>query len=217
MHIGKFITIEGGEGVGKSTQIAAVRAAVETAGYSVVMTREPGGTKRAENIRDLLLKPTDESMPQSAELLLMFAARSTHIENLIRPALASGKWVICDRFTDATYAYQGGGRSVSHEQIAFLENLVQGDLRPDCTLLLDAPVELAMARARKRNAERGENLGDRFEREQIAFFERVRAAYLSIAKAEPARVIVIDASKPIEHVQSAVEGAVKAFIKRHAK
>ncbi len=213
MQSGKFITIEGGEGVGKSTQIAAVQAVVEAAGYPVSMTREPGGTERAEKIRGLLLTPTDEPMPEASELLLMFAARSSHIENLIRPALARGAWVICDRFTDATYAYQGGGRSMSRERITFLENWVQGDLRPNFTLLLDAPVELAMARARQRNAERGEHGGDRFEREQSAFFERVRATYLSIAKAEPQRVVVIDASRPIEQVKNSVETATKDFIK----
>jgi dTMP kinase len=165
MSLGRFITIEGGEGVGKSTQIAAVRAAVEAEGLSVVMSREPGGTDRAEQIRNLLLAPTSESMPPVAELLLAFAARSTHLENVIRPALAKGTWVICDRFTDATYAYQGGGRLIPKSQISYLESLVQGELRPDLTLLLDAPIELAMARARQRNAERGEQLGDRFERE----------------------------------------------------
>jgi dTMP kinase len=214
MKLGRFITIEGGEGVGKSTHIAAVCATVEAAGYSVLLTREPGGTERAEKIRDLLLTPTAEAMPQTSELLLMFAARSTHIENVIRPALAQGTWVICDRFTDATYAYQGGGRSVPREQIEYLEKLVQGKLRPDFTLLLDAPIEVATARARQRNAERGEKGGDRFEREQSEFFERVRAAYLSIAIAEPRRVVVIDASQSIERVQGAVVRAVNEFVSR---
>ena len=214
MQSGRFITIEGGEGVGKSTQIAAVRATVEAAGRSVVMTREPGGTERAEKIRDLLLTPTSEPMPQTAELLLMFAARSTHIENLIRPALNRGSWVICDRFTDATYAYQGGGRSLPRAQIAFLEMLVQRDLEPDLTLLLDAPVAVAMARARQRNIDRGEHLGDRFEQEQSAFFERVRATYLEIARAAPNRIVVIDASQSLDQVKSSVEAAVTNFIKR---
>lgn len=216
MQSGRFITIEGGEGVGKSTQIAAVRSTVVAAGYRVVMTREPGGTERAEKIRELLLTPTNEAMPQAAELLLMFAARATHIENVIRPALNAGSWVICDRFTDATYAYQGGGRSLPRAQIAFLETLVQGDLRPDLTLLLDAPIEIAMTRARQRNTDRGEHMGDRFEREQSAFFERVRDAYLAIAKAEPKRVIVVDASRSISEVKSLVERAVQDFIKRIA-
>ena len=214
MQIGRFITIEGGEGVGKSTQIEAVRATIASAGYVVVTTREPGGTERAERIRDLLLTPTAEAMPLACELLLMFAARSTHLENVIRPALEQGRWVICDRFTDASYAYQGGGCGVPHEQIAFLERFVQGDLRPDLTLLLDAPIELAMARARRRNSDRGERLGDRFEREQNAFFDKVRAAYVTIARDEPERIKVIDAAQPIEQVRFAVEEIVTNFIRQ---
>ena len=214
MQPGRFVTVEGGEGVGKSTQIAAVRATVEAAGFPVLMTREPGGTERAEKIRELLLAATSEPMPPIAELLLAFAARSTHLENVIRPALAKGTWVICDRFTDATYAYQGGGRAIAKDQIAYLESLVQGTFRPDLTLLLDAPIELAMARARQRNAERGEQLGDRFEREQSAFFERVRSAYLEIAKSNPERVKVIDASQVIDRVKVSVEAAVKDFLKK---
>jgi dTMP kinase len=212
MSIGQFITIEGGEGVGKSTQIVAVRAAVEAAGFDVVLTREPGGTERAERIRELLLAPTSEPMPQTCELLLMFAARATHIENVIRPALARGAWVICDRFTDATYAYQGGGRNVPREQIAMLEQLVQGELRPDLTLLLDAPVEDALQRARLRNTRMGNASGDRFEREQGQFFERVRAAYLAIARAEPQRVRVVDALRPVDEVAMAVSKIVAAYI-----
>lgn len=200
--------------MGKSTQIAAVRAFIESAGFSVLMTREPGGTERAEKIRDLLLAPTSEPMPSIAELLLAFAARSTHLENVIRPTLNKGVWVICDRFTDATYAYQGGGRNIAIEKIAYLESLVQGTLRPDLTLLLDAPIDLAMARARQRNAERGEQLGDRFEREQLAFFERVRGAYLDIARKQPERVKVIDASQPIDSVKASVESVLKDFVKR---
>jgi dTMP kinase len=214
MQPGKFITVEGGEGVGKSTQIAAVRTAVEAAGFVTLMTREPGGTERAERIRDLLLTPTNESMPPICELLLMFAARSSHVENLIRPALQRGTWVICDRFTDATYAYQGAGRGVPREHIATLESLVQGSLRPDFTLLLDAPVELSMQRARTRNAKRGEAEGDRFERERVEFFERIRNAYLDIARAEPRRVVVVDASLNVEKVQTMVTRAIDEFINR---
>jgi dTMP kinase len=210
--LGRFITIEGGEGVGKSTQIAAVRRVVEEAGFPVLLTREPGGTERAERIRELLLTPTTESMPQECELLLMFAARSTHIENVIRPALAQGTWVICDRFTDATYAYQGGGRNVPRDQIALLEQLVQRELRPHLTLLLDAPIELALQRARARNAEQGNVEGDRFEREQVQFFARVRAAYLAIAKSEPERVRVIDAAREIASVAEDVRAVVAEFI-----
>jgi len=211
MNSGRFITIEGGEGVGKSTQIAAARATLAALGHEAIVTREPGGTERAERIRELLLAPTTEPMPQTCELLLMFAARATHIENVIRPALARGAWVICDRFTDATYAYQGGGRQVPREQIALLETLVQGALRPHLTLLLDAPIELAMQRARERNRQRGATEGDRFEREQTEFFERVRAAYLAIARAEPQRVKVIDAGRDIASVERDLRAAITAF------
>jgi dTMP kinase len=213
MRSGRFITIEGGEGVGKSTQIATVRATLQDAGFDVLLTREPGGTERAERIRELLLAPTAEPMPQSCELLLMFAARATHIENVILPALARGTWVVCDRFTDATYAYQGAGRNVPRDQIAVLEQLVQRDLRPHLTLLLDAPTELAMKRARARNAQQGNAAGDRFEREQASFFERVRAAYLDIAKAEPQRVRVVDAARDIAMVEADVRSAIANFVR----
>jgi dTMP kinase len=213
MQPGRFITIEGGEGVGKSTQIATVRAALQDAGFNVLLTREPGGTERAERIRDLLLASTAEPMPQTCELLLMFAARATHIENVIRPALDLGIWVVCDRFTDATYAYQGAGRNMPRDQIAVLERMVQHDLRPQLTLLLDAPVELAMRRARARNAEQGNAAGDRFEREQTSFFERVRAAYLDIAEAEPQRVRVIDATREVAIVEADVRSAIASFIR----
>ena len=214
MQRGRFITIEGGEGVGKSTQIAVVREALTQAGFDVVLTREPGGTARAERIRDLLLQPTDEPMPQICELLLMFAARATHIENVILPALARGAWIVCDRFTDATYAYQGGGRNLPREHIAQLEQLVQGSLRPDLTVLLDAPIELALARARERNAQLGNAAGDRFEREQTAFFERVRAVYLQIARDEPQRMRVIDASRSLAQVQAAVRECIVQFVEQ---
>jgi dTMP kinase len=214
MQRGRFITIEGGEGVGKSTHIAGVRDAIARAGFDVIVTREPGGTPRAESIRELLLKPADEAMPQVCELLLMFAARSTHIDNVIRPTLQRGVWVVCDRFTDATYAYQGGGRHMPHEQIAALEQMVQRELRPDLTLLLDAPIDLAMARARARNAQQGNAGGDRFEREQQAFFERVRSAYLDIAKREQQRMRVIDASQSLEQVSQAVQQCLQSYLQR---
>jgi dTMP kinase len=207
MSRGKFITIEGGEGVGKSTQIAALRDLLAAGGLEVVMTREPGGTPRAERIRELLLAPTEEPMPIACELLLMFAARATHVENVIQPALARGAWVICDRFTDATYAYQGGGRGVDREQIAFLEKLVQQDLRPDLTLLLDAPVEVGSARATARVAAAG--APDRFEQERREFFERVRDAYLERARKEPARFAIIDASLDRDSVARAIRAAVE--------
>ena len=206
MSSGKFITIEGGEGVGKSTQIARLRDFISVSGADVVLTREPGGTPRAERIRQLLLESSDESMPGTCELLLMFAARATHIENVIEPALARGAWVICDRFTDATYAYQGGGRGLPNEHIATLESLVQGNLRPDLTLLLDAPLDVSGARASARNAAAG--MSDRFEREQREFFERVRAAYLQRARNEPNRFVIIDAAAGVDVVAASIQQAI---------
>lgn len=206
MMQGKFITIEGGEGVGKSTQIGRLKDFIAGQGVEVVITREPGGTRRAERIRELLLETSDEPMPSTCELLLMFAARSTHIENVIRPALARGAWVICDRFTDATYAYQGGGRSLPIENIARLEQIVQGTLRPDLTLLLDAPLDVSAARASARNAAAGTN--DRFEQERREFFERVRTAYLDRARQEPRRFVVIDATQSLEAVTVAIQQAI---------
>lgn len=203
MKPGRFITFEGGEGTGKSTQVQALCERLQSQGLEVVRTREPGGTPRAERIRELLLEQSVEPMPQSCELLLMFAARATHLESLIRPALERGAWVICDRFTDASYAYQGGGRGMPLEHIAALENLVQGSLRPDITFLLDAPLDLTLERARSRNAERGG--GDRFEAEQREFFEKVRAAYLARAKAEPQRFVLIDASAEVDAITAAIE------------
>lgn len=206
MMQGKFITIEGGEGVGKSTQIGRLKDFVAEQGVEVVVTREPGGTHRAERIRELLLETSDEPMPSTCELLLMFAARSTHIENVIRPALARGACVICDRFTDATYAYQGGGRHLPIENIAMLEQMVQGSLRPDLTLLLDAPLDVSAARANARNTAAGTS--DRFEQERREFFERVRAAYLDRARQEPGRFAVIDATESLEAVTVAIQQAV---------
>ena len=206
MKRGKFITIEGGEGVGKSTQISLLREALAARGVDIVVTREPGGTPRAERVRQLLLETSDESMPVTCELLLMFAARATHIENVIRPALARGAWVVCDRFTDASYAYQGGGRGVEREHIAALERFVQGELRPDLTLLLDAPIDIGGARASARNAAAGSS--DRFEREQRAFFERVRNTYLERARNEPSRFAVIDATADREAVARAIMSAI---------
>ncbi len=207
MTRGKFITIEGGEGVGKSTQIAGLRDWFAAQGRDVVFTREPGGTVRAERIRELLLENSAEPMPVVCELLLVFAARSTHLDNVIRPALERGAWVLCDRFTDATYAYQGGGRGYDAAQILLLENLVQGDLQPDLTLLLDAPLELTTARAQQRNAQAG--VADRFELEQRAFFERVRNAYLARAEREPHRFAVIDASTDRDCVAAAIRAAIQ--------
>jgi dTMP kinase len=199
---GRFLTFEGIEGVGKSTQVARLARTMADRGVEHLVTREPGGTPLAERIRDLVLTPGAEPLPDSAELLLMFAARSVHLENRIEPSLAAGRWVICDRFTDATYAYQGAGRGLSQAAIAHLEHLVQGLRRPDLTLLLDVPAEVGLERARTRNSRaQGASSGpDRFERERLEFFERVRGGYLSRAAAEPARVVVIDATLPEEEV-----------------
>jgi dTMP kinase len=195
---GRFITVEGTEGAGKSSNIEFIRQQLEARGIEVVLSREPGGTPLAEEIRDLLLRTRDESVCEDAELLLMFAARAQHIARLIKPALECGRWVLCDRFTDATFAYQGAGRGVDLQRIRTLESLVQGALRPDCTFLLDLPVELGLERARKRS------LPDRFEQEKQAFFERVRAGYLARVAAEPQRFAVIDAAGALEQVREQI-------------
>ena len=200
---GRFVTVEGGEGVGKSTNIDFLCAMIRGRGFDVLATREPGGTPAAERIRELLLGPIDEPMPETAELLLFFAARALHVENVIRPALARGTWVVCDRFTDATRAYQGAGRGLDRERIEQLAAWVHGDLAPDLTLLLDAPVELGRGRAERRGD------ADRMEGEQAAFHSRVREAYLAQAKREPERFRVIDASGPLDRVQADIEAAMQ--------
>jgi dTMP kinase len=184
---GTFITIEGGEGAGKSTQMDRIAGWLEERGRRVVRTREPGGTRLAERLRDILLDRHNDSLSSLTELLLMFAARAQHLDELIRPALARGDTVLCDRFTDATWAYQGGGRGLPAEEIAALEQLVHGDLQPDLTLLLDLPVEVGLGRAARRSA------SDRIESESTAFFERVRQAYLDRARSQQERFAVIDA------------------------
>jgi dTMP kinase len=194
---GRFVTMEGIEGVGKSTQVAHLSEALKTLGVAHVVTREPGGTPLAESIRDVVLTAREETLPPTAELLLMFAARAVHLANHVEPNLRAGRWVICDRFTDATYAYQGGGRQLRMNTIGELESMVQGTLRPHLTLLLDAPVEHALARARRRNAGSPE---DRFERERSEFFERVRSVYRARAAAEPDRIAVIDATRSVDEV-----------------
>lgn len=194
---GRFVTLEGIEGVGKSTQVARLSDALKSLGVAHAVTREPGGTPLAESIRDVVLTAREETLPPAAELLLMFAARAVHLANYIEPNLRAGRWVICDRFTDATYAYQGGGRQLPMSSIGELESMVQGTLRPHLTLLLDAPVENALARARRRNAGSPE---DRFERERSEFFERVRSVYRARAAAEPDRIAVIDATRSIDEV-----------------
>lgn len=200
---GKFITLEGGEGVGKTTNMAFIKDYLAQHNIAVVVTREPGGTALAEKIRQLLLDNKSEAIADQAELLMMFAARAQHIKHVIEPALSHGKWVLCDRFTDATYAYQGGGRNVKVSSIQWLENWVQGSLRPDLTLLLDAPVEIGIARARKRGA------FDRFESEKISFFESVRRAYLLQADLYPERIKIIKANQPLPDVQRAIANELR--------
>ena len=199
---GRFITIEGGEGAGKSTMMDRVADWLENAGHRVIRTREPGGTDLAEKLREILLDRNNISLSGRAELLLMFAARAQHLEELIRPALVRGDWVLCDRFTDATWAYQGGGRGLPRDEIGSLETLVHGDLQPDLTLLLDLPVELGMKRAARRSQ------ADRFEQESTLFFERVRNAYLERAEAAPERFAVIDAASNMEEVLSQIESVL---------
>lgn len=196
MNKRRFITLEGIEGAGKSTQLAFLKDLLEQSGIEPVVTREPGGTELGERLRALLLQDHGQAMCADSELLLMFAARAEHLAKIIRPALAAGRWVLCDRFTDATYAYQGGGRGVPRERIAALETWVQEGLRPDLTLLFDVPVALGLARAVNRGRP------DRFEGEGQAFFERVRAHYLDIAAHEPRRVRVLDATAERGTVQA---------------
>ncbi len=197
MMAGRFITVEGIEGVGKSTNLAFIEHFLEQRGLAVTMTREPGGTPLGEELRELLLAHRHEGMASDTELLLMFAARAQHLAALIRPALARGAYVVCDRFTDATYAYQGAGRGIPEARIATLESWVQGELRPHLTLLLDVPVAVGRQRAAQRAGD-----DDRFEREAETFFERVRACYLERARREPRRFRVIDASRPLAEVQA---------------
>ncbi|TVM08396.1 MAG: dTMP kinase [Halomonas sp.] len=202
---GRFITLEGGEGVGKSTNLQWVVEWLKQQGLTVISSREPGGTPRAEAIRELLLDPAPvEPLSSDAELLLMFAARAQHLNEKILPALKQGAWVVCDRFTDATYAYQGGGRGINVERIATLERFVQHDLQPDLTLLLDMPAEAGAQRVASRLSQSGGER-DRFEREQQAFFSAVRDAYLQRAQQAPQRFAVIDAEQSLEAVQASIE------------
>lgn len=204
--VGKFITIEGTEGVGKSTNLGFVRDWLNARGKHVVVTREPGGTPLAEEIRHLLLSNRDESVFPLTELLLIFAARAQHLEQVVKPALARGHWVLCDRFTDSTYAYQGGGRGFDQAQIRQLETLVQGGLRPDMTLILDIDIELGLKRARQRSEP------DRFEGETVAFFERVRGVYQALAADAPERYTLVDAGQPLAVVQENIEQVLLALL-----
>tara|TARA_R110002049_G_scaffold1062_3_gene7975 strand:- start:1692 stop:2318 length:627 start_codon:yes stop_codon:yes gene_type:complete len=199
MKRGKFITIEGIEGVGKSTHMDRLVKHIEAQGITVRRAREPGGTPTAERIREVVLGHTDETIPPIAELLLMFAARSVLVENLIRPALNAGEWVVSDRFVDASRAYQGGGRGVPMERIDKLADWVLGDLEPDLTILLDAPVETGMARAGSRGNP------DRLDSEHAAFYSRVRSAYRALADANPERFVVVDASGSLEEVAAQID------------
>ncbi|MEE4295437.1 MAG: dTMP kinase [Wenzhouxiangella sp.] len=199
MANGRFITLEGGEGAGKTTAAEQVTRWLEGRGRKVVRTREPGGTEAAEKVRHILLDPETGDLDPMTELLLMFAARAENLARIVRPAIADGKDVLCDRFTDASRAYQGGGRRLGMQVVDRLAGVVHPDLTPDLTLLLDVPVEIGMARVR----ERGDQ-ADRFERSKADFLERVRAAYLARARMEPARIVVIDASQPLEIVREEI-------------
>ena len=205
---GLFITLEGPEGAGKSTNRDFIASRLRERGVEVLLTREPGGTPLAERIRELLLAPSDESMAVDTELLLMFAARAQHLDRVIRPALEARQVVLCDRFTDATYAYQGGGRGVSMARIAELERFVQGSLRPDLTLVFDLPVEVGLQRA----AARGRL--DRFEQEDRSFFDAVRQTYLERAAQAPERYRVIDAAKPLADVQRYLDALLPELLER---
>ncbi|WP_281646943.1 dTMP kinase [Parendozoicomonas sp. Alg238-R29] len=203
---GFFLTIEGGEGAGKTTSIEFISAWLKNQNIDFVQTREPGGTPLAERIRELLLAPGDERVADMTELLMMFAARAQHLESVIKPALAAGKLVLCDRFTDASFAYQGAGRGLSMKSLSVLESLVQGGLRPDMTILLDLPVEVGMARA----SGRGEL--DRIELEKMDFFVRVRQGYLSRAAGEPDRFEIVNAAHSIQQVQDALKAVLESRV-----
>ncbi len=210
MSSGRFITLEGTEGVGKSTNLRFIESVLQQHRIVYQLTREPGGTPLAEQVRELLLANRDEVVADDAELLLVFAARAQHLEQVIRPALAAGHWVLCDRFTDATYAYQGGGRGLSKKLIGQLESIVQRGLQPDLTILLDLPVEIGLARASQRAAL------DRFENEQVTFFQQVRNAYLERAAADPERFAVIDASGTLEQVQQQIAVVLERYLMEQA-
>jgi dTMP kinase len=207
MTRGAFISLEGVEGVGKSTNVAFTAEAVRRAGYEVVTTREPGGTPLGERVREWILNGDHGTLSPEVEVLLMFAARARHLDAVIRPALAEGRWVVCDRFTDASIAYQGGGRGASRTLLDALEKEIQRGLEPDLTLLLDAPLEVGASRI-------GDRRPDHFEREQRPFFERVRAAYLALAAQYPERIKVVDAAVPLPQVQRQIEVEVAALVAR---
>ena len=206
MSLPRFITVEGVEGAGKSTCMALLERQIRARNHDVLITREPGGTALGEALRELLLGHRHDGMGEDTELLLMFAARAEHLHAKIEPALARGEWVLCDRFTDATYAYQGYGRGIELSRIALLEDWVQGDRRPDLTLLLDLPIEQGLERAGKRSAP------DRFERQTLDFFEHVRRGYLEMAASEPARYRVIDAAQALEKVSEQIVTVIDRYL-----
>lgn len=206
LESGHLITIEGQDGAGKTTNIQLIKNILEDSGKTVICTREPGGTPLGEMVRDTVLNNRSLNIHPMAELLLIFAARAQHVEQVIAPALTAGTWVLCDRFTDATYAYQGGGRGIDLDFIAQLENQVQGLVRPSLTLLLDIDPSLGNERVERRSEP------DRFEREALAFKRRVRKTYLTLAQQSPERIKLIDASKPIEVVEKNVENIIKKFV-----
>jgi len=204
-NMGKFITLEGIEGVGKTSNLHFIQGLLESSGHDCVVTREPGGTNLGEALRGLLLSHSDDNMSADAELLMMFAARAEHLAKVIRPALAKKQTVLCDRFTEATYAYQGGGRLLDVKKISDLETWVQGNLRPDLTIILDAPVEIGRARAGKRSAP------DRIEKEKDDFFQRVREAYIELSNNNPHRICLIDASVGLVDVQKQIREKLTEF------
>ncbi len=208
---GQFITLEGTEGGGKSTNLRFIESFLTEQGIDVVVTREPGGTDIGEAVRAILLNNDFSAMCDDAELLLMFAARAQHIQEKIQPALAAGKWVISDRFTDATYAYQGGARGVDLQRIAQIEQWVQQGFQPNLTFIFDLPVTEGMARVQQRHQQTGQVI-DRFEQEKQAFFERVRQAYLDRAKQAPARYHILDASQPLTSVQHAIKARLQRVL-----
>lgn len=203
---GQFITVEGTEGVGKSTNMAFIESWLKKAGKELVITREPGGTELGEKLRTVLLDAKEKAMCDDTELLLMFAARAQHLQQVIQPALDAGKWVLCDRFTDSTYAYQGGGRGIDMSRIAQLEQWVQGERRPDMTLILDLPIDIGLERAGKRSTP------DRFELEKHDFFNKVRDTFLARAAENPERYAVIDASPSISVVQQSIQTVLEKMI-----
>ena len=203
-----FVTLEGTEGVGKSTSLAFIEQILSAAGHHVVVTREPGGTQLGEQIRNLILEGNHQYLSAEIEALLMFAARAQHLNEVIRPALADGAWVLCDRFTDSTFAYQGGGRGVSARFLTSLKVAIQGNLEPDLTLLLDAPIEIGIARIAKREP-------DHFERENREFFERVRSAYLNLVARFPDRIKLINADQSITDVQMELRRHIDKLLETH--